>query len=81
MPSRITTISSGKENRSIRATTTNLTGQLEDTRHQNQLLEQQVNALMARTAALIKRADDTEAHLNRIDAALAPPPPTQGTAR
>jgi len=65
------------------STITHLTGQLEDTQHQDQLLEQRVSALMARTDDLIRRANDAETHLNRIDAALAPPPPpppSQGTA-
>jgi tol-pal system protein YbgF len=57
------------------ATITRLTGQLEDAQHQNQLLQQQVSALMARTDTLVKRADLSEAHLKDIDAALAPPPP------
>jgi TolA-binding protein len=65
------------------STVTSLTGQLEETQHQNQLLQQQVSALMARTDDLIKRANATEAHLNTIDTALAPPPPpppSQGNA-
>lgn len=57
------------------ATITRLTGQLEESQHQNQLLSQQVSALMARTDTLAKRADLAEAHLKDVDAALAPPPP------
>jgi len=56
-------------------TITHLTGQLEDAQHQNQLLQQQVSALTARTDTLVKRADLAEAHLKDIDVALAPPPP------
>ncbi|MGZ3297416.1 MAG: tol-pal system protein [Asticcacaulis sp.] len=57
------------------ATITRLTGQLEEAQHQNQLLTQQISALMARTDTLVKRADLAEAHLKDVDAALAPPPP------
>jgi TolA-binding protein len=56
-------------------TITHLTGQLEEAQHDNQLLQQQVTALMARTDTLVKRADLAEAHLKDVDAALAPPPP------
>ena len=56
-------------------TVTRLTGQLEESQHQNQILQQQVSALMARTDTLVKRADLTEAHLKDVDATLAPPPP------
>jgi TolA-binding protein len=62
---------------------TALTGQLEETQHHTQVLQQQVAALTARTDDLIRRANATEAHLNTIDTALAPPPPpppSQGTA-
>jgi tol-pal system protein YbgF len=57
------------------ATITRLTGQLEEAQHQNQVLQQQISALMARTDTLVKRADLTEAHLKDVDATLAPPPP------
>ena len=56
-------------------TITRLTGQLEESQHQNQVMQQQVSALMARTDTLVKRADLTEAHLKDVDVALAPPPP------
>jgi len=56
-------------------TITHLTGQLEEAQHDNQLLQQQVSALMARTDTLVKRADLAEAHLKDVDTALAPPPP------
>ena len=56
-------------------TITHLTGQLEEAQHDNQLLQQQVTALMARTDTLVKRADLAEAHLKDVDTALAPPPP------
>ncbi|MDI7775280.1 tetratricopeptide repeat protein [Asticcacaulis sp. EMRT-3] len=58
---------------------TQLTGQLEDAQHNNQLLTQQVSALTARTDTLIKRADLADAHLKDIDAQLAPPPPPPPT--
>jgi TolA-binding protein len=57
------------------ATITRLTGQLEESQHQNQVMQQQVSALMARTDTLVKRADLTEAHLKDVDVVLAPPPP------
>jgi len=57
------------------ATITRLTGALEESQHQNQVLQQQVSALTARTDTLVKRADLTEAHLKDVDVALAPPPP------
>lgn len=57
------------------STITRLTGQLEESQHQNQVLQQQVSALLARTDTLVKRADVAEAHLKDIDVALAPPPP------
>ncbi len=57
------------------STVTRLTGQLEESQHQNQVLQQQVSALLARTDTLVKRADVAEAHLKDIDVALAPPPP------
>ncbi len=56
-------------------TITRLTGQLEESQHQNQVLQQQVSALMARTDTLVKRADLAEAHMKEVDVALAPPPP------
>ncbi len=56
-------------------TITRLTGQLEESQHDNQLLQQQVSALTARTDTLVKRADLAEAHLKDVDTALAPPPP------
>ena len=56
-------------------TITHLTGQLEESEHQNQLLQQQASALLARTDTLVQRADAAEAHLKAIDAAMAPPPP------
>ena len=56
-------------------TITHLTGQLEEAQHDNQVLQQQVSGLMARTDTLVKRADLAEAHLKDVDTALAPPPP------
>ncbi|MBW8881123.1 MAG: tetratricopeptide repeat protein [Asticcacaulis sp.] len=52
-----------------------LTGQLEESQHQNQVLQQQVNAATARIDTLTRRADLADAHLKDIDAAMAPPPP------
>ncbi len=57
------------------ATITTLTGQLEDAQHQNQVLQQQVNAMNTRMDTLTKRADLADAHLKDVDALLAPPPP------
>lgn len=57
------------------ATVTRLTGQLEEAQHQNQVLQQQLNALAARIDTLNKRADLNEARLKDIDVMLAPPPP------
>ena len=57
------------------STITRLTGQLEESQHQNQVLQQQISALMARTDTLVKRADLAEAHMKEVDATLAPPPP------
>ncbi len=54
---------------------TRLTGELEQSQHQNQVLSQQVAALSARLDVLTKRADVTDAHLKDVDVALAPPPP------
>ena len=56
-------------------TITTLTGQLEDSQHQNQVLQQQLNAVMTRMDTLTKRADLADAHLKDVDALLAPPPP------
>ena len=57
------------------ATITRLTGALEESQHQNQVLNSQVVALNSRIDSLTKRADMTEAHLKDVDVALAPPPP------
>ncbi len=57
------------------ATITQLTGQLEESQHQNQVLMQQLSAQGARLDTLIKRADLADAHLKDLDAQLAPPPP------
>ena len=57
------------------ATITTLTGQLEDAQHQNQVLQQQLNAITTRMETLTKRADMADAHLKDVDALLAPPPP------
>jgi len=59
----------------LKQNTTQQTGQIEELQHQNQLLQQQVAALTTRIDTLIKRADQTDAHLKDIDAQLAPPPP------
>lgn len=57
------------------ATIITLTGQLEDSQHQNQVLQQQMNAMNTRMETLTKRADMADAHLKDVDALLAPPPP------
>lgn len=56
-------------------TITTLTGQLEESQHQNQLLQQQLTSMNARLDTLMHRTDMNEAHIKDIDAALAPPPP------
>ncbi len=58
---------------------TRLTGQLEESQHQNQVLTQQLNGAMIRMDTLVKRADLADAHLKDIDAMLAPPPPPPPT--
>lgn len=58
---------------------TQLIGQVEDLQHQNQVLQQQIAAQTTRTDTLVKRADQTDAHLKDIDALLAPPPPPPPT--
>lgn len=58
---------------------TRLTGQLEETQHQNRQLLEQVSALTARIDTLTKRVDLNDAHIKDIDAALAPPPPPPPT--
>lgn len=56
-------------------TIVSLTGQLEEAMHQNQVLQQQLNAQNARIDTLTRRADLADAHMKDIDALLAPPPP------
>ncbi len=57
------------------ATIARLTGDLEESQHQNQLLQGQVTQLNSRLDALTKRIDLADAHLKDIDVQLAPPPP------
>ena len=57
------------------STITRLTGALEESQHDNQVLTQQLAAVTARLDGLSKRADLADAHLKDIDVALAPPPP------
>lgn len=57
------------------ATITQLTAQLEEAQHQNQVLQGRLDALATRMDTLTKRTDVSEAHLKDIDAQLAPPPP------
>ena len=57
------------------ASITRLTGQLEESQHQNQVLLQQISALSTRLDTLAKRADQADAHFKDLDTQLAPPPP------
>ncbi|MBW8733770.1 MAG: tetratricopeptide repeat protein [Asticcacaulis sp.] len=54
---------------------TQLTAQLEESQHQNQVLQAKLDAVTARIDTLAKRADLSDAHLKDLDAQLAPPPP------
>ena len=57
------------------ASITQLTAQLEESQHQNQVLQSKLDAMTARIDTLTKRADQSDAHLKDIDTQLAPPPP------